>query len=93
MNRDGMPASQIHRCGTCKAECVWTYTEASKKMPVDVDPHPAGNLALTIVGKRVHSRAVKPTLAFGRADLHRSHFASCVHAAKHRSRPRKRVMP
>jgi hypothetical protein len=76
-------------CRSCNAPIIWTVTERGKAMPVDAEPAEGGNLAIDwdIPGQlRVRSRVVKPHLAFGRKDLHRSHFVLCPDAAKWRQR-------
>lgn len=73
------------KCRTCQAQIVWTETDRGKDMPVDAEPGSNGNLALILDGKgRVRSRVIPPHLAFGRHDLHLSHFAVCPQADKWR---------
>lgn len=88
MNRDQMPADQLDECGTCKATFVWaTHQTTLRPMPVDVEPSADGNLALAVAGAgTLTCRVVKPELAYGRRDLHKSHFATCPDAPKWRRR-------
>lgn len=75
------------KCRTCQAPMIWTVTDRCKDMPVDAQPSKDGNLALTLDDKgRVRSRVVAPHLAFGRKDLHLSHFVRCPQADKWRRR-------
>lgn len=83
-----MPADALDDCDTCHAAIVWTTHERTlRAMPVDVDPSDGANLALTLSKSgTVFCRVVKPELAYGRTDLHRSHFATCPDAPKWRRR-------
>lgn len=95
MQRADVPLSARDRCETCHDPIIWTTTTKGKAMPVDADPHPAGNLELalepwgldmaTIVVAKVVPGA--PDTDDDRRDLHRSHFATCPDANHHR-RPR-----
>ncbi|MEV7264663.1 hypothetical protein AB0N38_14035 [Micromonospora aurantiaca] len=89
MNRDQMPAAALDDCRSCSAGIAWaTHERTLNPMPVDVEPSPDGNLALTLTGHgTLTCRVVNPAKAFGRTDLHKSHFASCPNADQHR-RPR-----
>lgn len=54
-------------------------------MPVDRDPARGANLAVELrPGRSPLARVVKPDLAFGRGDLHTSHFVTCPQAASWR---------
>lgn len=87
MNRDQMPAGALDECRTCEAPIVWTTHERTlRAMPVDVEPSEGGTLALRLYGAIVSCRVVKPELAYGRTDLHLSHFANCPDAPKWRRR-------
>lgn len=74
-------------CRSCSAPIVWCVSERGKSMPVNAEPETGGNLA---VEARTHghplARVVSPAHAFGRTDLHKSHFATCEHAAKWRKK-------
>lgn len=87
MIRAQMPPAQLTTCGTCGAEVAWATTDNAKKMLVEVSPDPTGNLVLSLTGAGlVHARVVAAKLAFGRADLHLSHFARCKQASSWRRR-------
>lgn len=70
------------RCRDCPAEIVWATTALGKRMPVDADPHPEGNVRLipqpgaapTAVTLRIDD--LRSALAAG-AELYRSHFVTC----------------
>ena len=91
MNRADMPAECIKPCDTCKTPIVWTKTDRDARHPVDLDPTPTGNLRLTVAGKIVRSHAVPAKLAFGRIDLHLSHFVRCPQADTHRRSRRRPI--
>lgn len=76
-------------CRSCGAPIIWCTT-GSKSMPVNAEPEPGGNLAVEPTGATPRARLVGAKHAFGRTDLHKSHFATCPHAAKWR---RKRSTP
>lgn len=90
VNVDDVPRDARAQCRSCKAECIWTVTDKQDDMLVDLVPGgyattdhngqtktTAANLALTVVNGVVHSRVVKPHLAFGNRHLHLSHFVRC----------------
>src|SRR6266540_5604536 len=70
------------RSPRCKQPIIWTLTERGRDMPVDAEPSKGGNVALrwNADGDTVMSSVPKPHLAFGRHDLHMSHFATCPDA-------------
>lgn len=72
----------VTRCRSCGQKIIWTTTERGKHMPVDAEPHPAGNITLI---PRADGGATAHVLqkfeSAGGAALYRSHFATCVNAA------------
>lgn len=70
----------------CKARVVWAVTERGAKTMVDADPAPGGNILLVgTVLRGAPLAVVQPVkLAFGRTDLRKSHFATCVKPARFR---------
>jgi hypothetical protein len=79
-------------CGSCGARIRWATTVNGRRMPVDDDPVPDGNLVLSDPAPGAYAPAVsqyvepdQPTL-FGDHDAPRfvSHFATCPDANKHR---------
>lgn len=71
----------------CRAPIVWAVTQNAKRMPVDVQPSPVGNIALRFTGGPVPLAAVlDKTRAFGRRDLRTSHFATCPEGPSFRRR-------
>jgi hypothetical protein len=84
-----MPDSRwvdVGECGSCHARIRWALTGSGKRIPVDRDPVPDGNLFY------VGDEDGPPTVAVitkGRrpppgADRYTSHFATCPNAASHR---------
>ena len=76
-------------CRSCGAPIVWTITERGKRMPIDPQPDPAGNLTITPdpvgIGDGVVPRATF-TRDSGDGRRYLSHFTTCPHAAAHRTR-------
>jgi hypothetical protein len=76
------------RCTSCGTNIIWATTAATGKvMPVDVEPHPDGNVLLTErVGRSPLAEVVAPgqdSLIAGEP-LRRSHFSTCPQADQHR---------
>ncbi|HMI85960.1 MAG TPA: hypothetical protein VK550_17805 [Polyangiaceae bacterium] len=70
-------------CRSCGARIVWAKTPAGKAMPLDADPVTDGNIVLEEdnAGAIAHVRSA----AFGGVGVfHKSHFATCPNAARHR---------
>lgn len=74
-------------CRSCDAPILWVTMESGKAMPLDADPHPDGTVLPAQV-PTARAQVIKPenmaeikSLGLG---LHRSHFATCPNAAKHR---------
>jgi hypothetical protein len=77
------------RCSSCRAPVVYARTEKYALMPIDAEPAPGGTYLLRVDETgTVHASAVPAKLAFGRVDLHRSHYATCPNAAGHSAHPR-----
>ena len=75
------------QCRTCQSPIIWTTTTNGRDMPVDAEPAPGGNIALTFDEVRQpQARIVAAHLAFGRTDLRLSHFVKCPQAPKWRQR-------
>lgn len=70
-------------CRSCGAPVRWVRTEAGRRMPINPDPDPAGNLVLDVTGLAVQ---VDPTAT---GPKYTSHFATCPEAARHR-KPKQR---
>lgn len=71
-------------CRSCGAEIIWALTEKGKRMPVDPEPVPHGNLFLR---KRENGAYdVRPAGDLLLSERYVSHFSSCPAAATHRKK-------
>lgn len=72
-------------CRSCGAAITWTVTSRGKRMPVDAEPHPDGNIRIRhpLTGGPPQADVVPKG---SEASLHRSHFATCPNAGQHRRR-------
>ena len=71
---------KLANCRSCHASVIWTETEKGKKMPVDAERVPNGNIEL---------REGNPPIAvYAKADgaskRYISHFVTCPQAKQHR---------
>lgn len=70
------------RCRSCGAAVRWAVTVAGKRLPLDPEPCPGGNVLLHDNGRAEvlgpEARAAHPGV------LYLPHWASCPHAARHR---------
>lgn len=70
-------------CRSCGAPIVWVITEAGKRMPIDREPHPDGNVIPSVdLDGKVRARVV--TAPFD-GNAWRSHFVTCPNANQHRN--------
>lgn len=74
------------RSGRCGAPIVWAVTRTGKRLPVDADPHPGGNVTLTVGPDGTVTADVLGPLERTVADgpLHHAHFTTCVAADEFR---------
>lgn len=77
------PQPRVARCRSCKADVYWAVTGTGAAMPVNVEPHPDGNLSLRWNGVRVLAVYVDGNFPGPRR---MSHFATCSFASTHRRR-------
>jgi hypothetical protein len=67
------------RCRSCLAPIKWAKTIRDRRIPLDPNPSPDGNIELINGIAHVVGTSDNP------ADIrHISHFATCPHANKHR---------
>lgn len=80
-------------CRACQAEIVFAQTPRKRAgqpvmMPVDAEPSPRGNVALSYMGGKFYAEVVKRNQAAGMIDagqqLHTAHFATCPQADRFR---------
>lgn len=69
----------IDHCKSCKAPIRWVHTANGKRMPLNADPVPDGNI--TIRDGIAHTG--QPEL-FDDKERFTSHFVTCPFAAQHR---------
>lgn len=75
------------RCRSCGAEIFYATTTTGKAMPLDVDPHPDGNVIVERQDGRLGCRVLGNAAPAARDEVrYRSHFATCPNAAAHRRR-------
>lgn len=73
-------------CQSCQAPIIWCLTTSAKRMPVDYEPSPEGNIALRPGGMGPLAVVLGVAKRFGRTDLRTSHFSSCPQAGQWRKR-------
>lgn len=75
-------------CRSCGAEIFWAETAGGKRMPVDADPVPDGNVIVEDrPGDGLRATVLEPgALMLDDPGLPRyvSHFATCPNASQHR---------
>jgi hypothetical protein len=71
----------VSTCRSCGAAITWTVTVAGKRMPVDLEPVPGGNIDLVNGTAHVHGLSDAPD---GLTPRYVSHFVTCPHADSHR---------
>jgi len=72
-------------CRSCGALIVWAVTDSGKKMPVDSEPHPEGNLTVWAQGDTWRVKVIQTTTRWD-APRFRPHFATCPDAQSWRKR-------
>jgi hypothetical protein len=76
------------RCGSCNAPIRWARTEKGKPMPLDVEPHPAGTVAIVGVagGSPVAHVLRRVEISAHAGARYRTHFETCPQASAWRIR-------
>lgn len=83
---------EITHCSSCQAPIWWAITVGDRRMPLDVDAHPAGNVVPVLIsrdGKEL--RRVKVLTGDqlpAQVPAWRAHFTTCPNSADHRRRRR-----
>lgn len=78
---------EIKRCRSCNARIRWVETQAGKKMPLDAEPRPEGNIVFTpeeAEDGRVRVLTGDEQVAPATRPRYVSHFATCPDAKKNR---------
>jgi hypothetical protein len=77
-------------CRSCGAELFYAVTAGGKRIPLDAEPHPEGNIAVTRLKDRTQAQTLSGTelhLARSMGNvLYRTHFATCPDHALWRRR-------
>jgi hypothetical protein len=77
----------LDSCSSCHQPIIWAITTKAKRMPIDAEPQPDGNVALDFrAGMDPLARVLTVTQQFGLKNLRKSHFATCPQADKWRRR-------
>jgi hypothetical protein len=77
----------VSACRSCGARIVWAETISGRRMPVDADPAPDGNLVLAYSSPGAAPMAVVVTPSQPMLDdppRYLSHFVTCPNAEHHR---------
>ena len=86
------PSLKRERCDSCSEPIYWVRTKTGKRMPIDVEPVPHGNLLLAAAEIPPRVSVVSKAGRAPGTKLYLSHFASCRYANQHR-RDRARRTP
>jgi hypothetical protein len=79
-------------CKSCGARVQWAMTERGKRMPVDYEPSPAGNILLQYrmnqppLAVYLGADAIEHLDGLQRHRLFTSHFATCPQAKRWRKK-------
>jgi hypothetical protein len=71
----------VTRCRSCGQKVIWAVTERGKHMPVDAEPHPAGNITLIPRPDGGATAHVLQKFESAGGELYRSHFVICPNAS------------
>jgi hypothetical protein len=78
----------VSACRSCGAEIWWAETVMGRRMPVDADPVPDGNVVVVREGVGQAPPVVEvghpATLMPADRPRYQSHFATCPQASQHR---------
>lgn len=73
-------AGSLPTCRSCGASITWGLTAAGKRMPLDAEPAPTGNVFLGYDGNaRVLNKEALEEARLTDAPLYLSHHVSCPH--------------
>lgn len=74
----------MSRCRSCDARIRWAKTATGKNMPIDLDPHPDGNLVIVDGIATVYANPLGAAQAHPDAPRYVSHWQTCPTAFEHR---------
>ncbi len=78
-----MTAFDVKGCRSCGVPIIWTVTHKGRKMPVDAEAVPNGNIRLRQEGDKViaeYPGKEHPSLLEDDRKRYVSHFATCDHS-------------
>lgn len=90
------PRLHVDSCRSCRESVIWCLTEQGKRMPVDVEPVPHGNLTLSDARPTPVATVVSKSGREPGRRLYISHFATCPKSNQHRrkaNRQRQKSVP
>lgn len=74
----------MDHCRSCGAPIRWTISAKGRRLPIDPEPSPDGNITLEDRGQYREPRAVAHTVKAPDVVYYISHFATCPDAKKWR---------
>lgn len=74
----------MSKCRSCGADILWARTKAGKLMPVDAAESSDGNVFVAQTERGLTAFIPEEGTVIDGASRHKSHFATCPNAAKHR---------
>lgn len=77
----------MNHCRSCGADVLWAKTDAGKSMPLDPEPVDDGNVLLYRTPEGLRAVVMsKGDHVPDNASRHKTHFATCPNAERHRRR-------
>lgn len=73
-------------CTACGAPLVWVVTVGGRRMPLDPDPHPAGNVVRVAGRTGPRARVLTGGEMPAQETAWRAHFTTCPNASEFRRR-------
>jgi len=83
----------VTSCVRCGAPMWWATTVGNKRIPLDVDPHPDGNVVPVLVDGRKRVKVLTGPEMPAQQRAWRSHFATCPYASELRKTPTRPKKP
>lgn len=69
-------------CARCGDSIMWAITERGRRMPLDPEPNPRGNVSLVITREGLRAQVVSLVSADNQEGLYMPHFATCGSAKR-----------
>lgn len=84
-----MPAAGMSdTCATCHAPIRWVLTEAGRRMPIDFDPSPDGNVVARNVAGSIRAHILTGNELPAQETAYVPHHRTCPDAEQHKRRKR-----